>query len=401
MTCGLGPYNFEFMTDVTKEIVSALSGGRHLHQSLVGSGMCYCEHCQHELQEAFSGWICRARTNPQDPARRQYIVWQQQRLFELWRLWDGEIRKINPDAASSRTPAAARLAALDMKTHRRTGADAVRRPAGAQRREPPWANGKNGKEYRATMGRKPIGGIFSVGVEEPYRWKDSVQNGAEIRLWAVDGVAQGLRPWFTKFNGTARATTRWLKPVEELYVWHWKQRAVSAQRASRWREWGWSIRSRPRRFHRRRPRWRTTRCGCYQALIEARIPFEMVHDGLLDAGALGALQDADPAEHRGALGRAVRADPRVRASRAAAIVATHETSLYDEWGERRPNFGLARSVRRAPSPATRSQRHAERLSSTRMRPQAPAARGLGGRGRVHHGVQRVEIRNDRCVTPRR
>ena len=55
----------------------------------------------------------------------------------------------------------------------------------------PWANGKNGKEYRATMGRKPIVGIFSVGVEEPYRWKDSVQSAAEIRLWVADGVANG------------------------------------------------------------------------------------------------------------------------------------------------------------------------------------------------------------------
>src|SRR5437764_1261454 len=64
----------------------------------------------------------------------------------------------------------------------------------------PWANGKNAKEYRAAMGRKPIGGIFSVGVEEPYRWKDSVQNGAEVRLWALDGIANGIRPWFTKFS---------------------------------------------------------------------------------------------------------------------------------------------------------------------------------------------------------
>ena len=80
----------------------------------------------------------------------------------------------------------------------------------------PWANGKNGKEFRATMGRKPIVGIFSVGVEEPYRWKDSVQSEAEIRLWVADGVANGLRPWFTKFSGVLH-DERWLKPVEEIY----------------------------------------------------------------------------------------------------------------------------------------------------------------------------------------
>ena len=71
------------------------------------------------------------------------------------------------------------------------------------------------------MGRKPIVGIFSVGVEEPYRWKDSVQSGAEIRLWALDGIANGLRPWFTKFSGTLH-DQRWLPVVEELYSWHYR-----------------------------------------------------------------------------------------------------------------------------------------------------------------------------------
>ncbi len=83
----------------------------------------------------------------------------------------------------------------------------------------PWANGKNGKEYRAGLGSKPIGGIFSVGIEEPYRWKDSVQNGEEIQLWAADGIANGLRPWFTKFNGKPY-DKRWMKPVEDLTTAH-------------------------------------------------------------------------------------------------------------------------------------------------------------------------------------
>ena len=46
----------------------------------------------------------------------------------------------------------------------------------------------------------------------------TVQNGPEIRLWALDGVANGLRPWFTKFSGTLH-DKRWLPVVEDLYGW--------------------------------------------------------------------------------------------------------------------------------------------------------------------------------------
>jgi hypothetical protein len=39
-----------------------------------------------------------------------------------------------------------------------------------------------------------------MGLEDKYRWKDSVQSDDEIRLWVVDGIAHDLRPWFTKFD---------------------------------------------------------------------------------------------------------------------------------------------------------------------------------------------------------
>src|SRR5260370_41066592 len=141
-------------------------------------------------------------TNPQSPSRRAYMGWRQQRLFDLWPLWDSEIRKINPAARYIPNSGGGATADPDMKT---IGELAPILFADRQARSgvtPPWANGKNGKEYRSTMVAKPIGGIFSVGVEEPYRWKDSVQNAPEIRLWVLDGIANGLRPWFTKFAGS-------------------------------------------------------------------------------------------------------------------------------------------------------------------------------------------------------
>ena len=85
---------------------------------------------------------------------------------------------------------------------------------------PPWNNGRRAKEYRSVMGRRPIGGIFSVGLEEAYRWKDSVQSEPEIRLWVAEGTANGMRPWVTKFSGVLY-DKRWLPVVERIYDWHY------------------------------------------------------------------------------------------------------------------------------------------------------------------------------------
>jgi len=59
VTCGLGPYNFEFMTDVTREIMRMYKIDGIFSNRWEGSGMCYCEHCQQNFKK-FSGSIFRA-----------------------------------------------------------------------------------------------------------------------------------------------------------------------------------------------------------------------------------------------------------------------------------------------------------------------------------------------------
>ena len=157
-----------------------------------GSGMCYCEHCQKNFHD-FSGLDLPRTSNPQDPAQRQYIIWHQTRLFELWRLWNGKIQEINPNASYIANAGGGALSELDMKTVGELAPTLFADRQGRSGLMPPWANGKNGKEYRATMGRKAIVGIFSMGLEDKYRWKDSVQSDDEIRLWVADGNAHDLR----------------------------------------------------------------------------------------------------------------------------------------------------------------------------------------------------------------
>src|SRR6185295_14850778 len=279
----LGPYNFDFMTKVTREIVTMYKVDGVFSNRWHGSGMCYCEHCQKNFRD-FSGLDLPRGTNPLDPAVRQYSVWHQKMLFDLWTLWDNEIRAVNPPSAFIANSGGGALSELDMKT---IGERAPTLFADRQARRgvmPPWSNGKNGKEFRATMGRKAVGGIFSVGLEEPERWKDSVQSGDEIRLWAVDGIAQGLRPWFTKFNAKP-IDGRWLPVVEEIYSWHHKNEKYLRNEKSLARV-AMVYSQQTATYYggeQARQKVEDPALGFYQALIEARIPFEMVHDGLLDA----------------------------------------------------------------------------------------------------------------------
>ncbi len=340
VTCGLGPYNFEFMTEITREIVQMYRVDGIFTNRWDGSGMCYCEHCQRNFKK-FSGLDLPRTNNPQDEARRQYTVWRQQRLFELWRLWDGEIKKINPNASYIANAGGGALSGLDMKT---IGELAPTLFADRQARRglmPPWTNGKNGKEYGATLGKKAIVGIFSVGVEEPYRWKDSVQNAEEIRLWVVDGVAHNLRPWFTKFNGKV-IDKRWLKVVEDLYGWHHRNERYLRNERSLARV-AIVYSQQTATFYggeQARAKVEDHALGFYQALVEARVPFDMAHDLLLDAEHLrpyrtlilpniAALSDQQCQQ----LIAFVEAG--------GNLIATHETSLYDKWGRRRKDFGLA------------------------------------------------------------
>ncbi|MFN7996067.1 MAG: alpha-amylase family protein [Bryobacteraceae bacterium] len=340
VTCGLGPYNFDFMTQVTREIVWLYKVDGIFSNRWSGSGMCYCEHCQANFKAA-TGFDLPRTDDPQDPARRAHIEWNQRRLFDLWTLWDTEIRKINPSACFIPNTGGGALSELDMAA---IGERAPILFADRQARNgvmPIWANGKNGKEYRSTMRRKPVGGIFSVGVEEPYRWKDSVQTGAEIRMWVLDGIANGLRPWFTKFSGTLH-DQRWLKTVEDLYGWHYRNVRYLRNEASLARVamvysqqtaqyYGGVDAERKVEDH---------TLGYYQALIEARIPFEMVHDRLLDPDHISCFRTLI-FPNIAALSDRQCEQIKAYVANGGSVVATYATSLHDEWGKRRSDFGLA------------------------------------------------------------
>jgi hypothetical protein len=334
VTCALGPYNFDFMTNVNREIMQRFKPDAIFSNRWAGHGVCYCEHCSKNFKAA-SGLDLPTKTDRLDPAYQQWTVWQTGRLKELWFLWDSEIRK---------EKSTARFIPNGFPDKLLTGKHADFFFADQQARRgviPPWSNAMGAKELRAGLGMKPLVGIFSVGIEEEFRWKDSVQSDAEIRIWVAEGTANGMKPCFVKFGGNI-FDKRWMGAVADMYQGYYKNEkylrntaplarvgmVYSEQTNRKYGGKSWQQGSHDHAL------------GMYHALIEDRMPFEMVNDQLLDDEHLkpfrllilpniAALSDAQCNQLRDFV------------QKGGSILATFETSLYDEEGKVRKDFALA------------------------------------------------------------
>jgi hypothetical protein len=387
VTCALGPYNFDFMTRVHEEIMTRYRVDGIFSNRWAGHGTCYCEHCVKNFK-SFCGMDLPRRNDRQDPAYRKYVEWRIGRLKELWFLWDRTIREVRstsryiPNGFPDKVVTGA-LSDIFFTDHQaRSGVI------------PPWSNGKRAKELRATMGMKPLGGIFSIGLEERYRWKDSVQSEAEVRVWVAEGTANNMRPWFVKFGGTLY-DRRWLDVVDKIYQWHYRNEAYLRNAAPLARV-AMVYSEQTDRFYGGQ-KWQERSgdhaLGMYHALIEARIPFEMVNDRLLDTERLKPFKLL-VLPNIAALSDAQCEQLRQYVQGGGSLVATFETSLYDDRGQRRQDFGLAdlfgvSSGDRVEGPMKNSYLRLESDAQTgRFH---PILEGLEDAYRIVNGIWRLDV----------
>ena len=334
VTCALGPYNFEFMPRVNAEIMDRYKPEGIFSNRWAGHDICYCEHCTRNFN-AYSGKALPQKADKLDATYRTYTEWRMKRLRDVWALWDADIRKQQPNS---------RFIPNGFPDKVMTGKEADLFFADQQARRgliPPWVNGKGAKELRSTLGMKPLVGIFSVGIEEEFRWKDSVQSDAEIRVWVAEGTANGMRPCFVKFGG-AIYDKRWMDAVASLYEGYYRNEKYLRNTASLARV-GVVYSEQTDRNYGGKP-WQQKSDdhlnGMYHALVESRVPFDMVNDRLLTPDDLKRFKLLI-LPNIAALSDAQCAQLRTFVTNGGSLVATFETSLYTEDGNQRPDFGLA------------------------------------------------------------
>lgn len=134
--------------------------------------------------------------------------------------------------------------------------------------------------------------------------------------------------------------------------------------------------------------------GFHQALIEVRIPFEMVHDRLLDREDIASFRTLI-LPNIAALSDLQCQQIREFVEREGNIVATYETSLYDEWGVRREGFGLASILGasfagKSQGPMLNSYLSVEKDAATRT--YHPLLAGLEDATRIINAIHQVDVR---------
>jgi hypothetical protein len=348
VACISGPYYEQYLPDVLREIIERSHPEGITDNSWSGldrGRICYCEHCARRFRER-AGKPLPQRHDWNDPVYREWIQWSYARRLEIWDLnnrttkaaggpdclWLG----MNSGHVSSQSRsfrdykeicARAEIVMLD---HQSRGDS-----EGFQH------NALTGKLIHGLLGWDKLipesMPMYQMG-RPTFRLASKPE--PEARMWMLAGFAGGIQPWWHHVSAyhedrrmyrTAEPILRWHRANEQYLV----ERRPVANVGVVWSQQNTDFYGRDNPEELVDLPWR----GFTQALIRARIPFLPVHVDHIEREAPGLAVLVLP--NLGAMSDQQVAAVRRFVERGGALIATGETSLYDEWGDPRPDFALA------------------------------------------------------------
>ncbi len=337
VTCAYSDYNAKFMPEVLKEITANYDIDAIFANRWQGHGVCYCDSCKTNFKAA-SGFELPRNSDPEDAVWMAWTAWRRGVLSNLVVEWDKVMKAIKPHTSFIPNMGSVSLTEFDLKLIENYCPFLCVDDQGRRGTEPVWMSGRNGKRMRATFKDRPVILITSIGPEEEYRWKDAVTTGPEMQAWIDDGTTQGLLPWFTKFNGVV-PDTRWIEPVAESFGLHaLLEPVLSAMTPVA--QIAILDPSTTLRHHGQDTRRKAEAddLGFYQALVEAKLPFEMLSDQAMTDALLDRFKVIILANSTCLSDEQVR-QLEAYVARGGSLVAAHETSTRT--AENKPRNDLA------------------------------------------------------------
>ena len=347
-TCVNSPYYEVHLPSILREIIERYHPEGFTDNSWSGLGrgsVCHCQHCVRVFRER-TGLALPTGKNWNDSVYRQWIKWNYQRRIEIWEfnnrvtqqaggpecIWAG----MNSGSVSGQSQSfrdlreICRRAPIIMLDHQARN-DAT----GFQ------DNAEAGKLIHGMLGwDKLVPESMAMYQAGKPTFRFAAKPAPEARLWMVEGFAGGIQPWWHHV-GAYHEDRRMYRTAEPLCRWHreHQQMLIDRQPVATvglvWSQTNLDFYGRddaevlvelPQR-------------GMAQALIRSRIPYLPVHaDQIAEmAGQFSLLilpnLAAMPDSQIDAVRRFVQ--------RGGNLLSSGQTSLFDEWGDPRPNYGLA------------------------------------------------------------
>jgi hypothetical protein len=390
VTCVNSPYYDEYIPAVLREIIERSHPEGITDNSWSGpdrNSPCYCAHCERRFRQR-TGRSIPAQKDWDDPLYREWILWNYDRRLEIWDLNNRTTREaggphclwvgmnsgsITDQARRFRDCAAIGGRAEILMLDHQARDDA----SGFQE------NGDTGKKIHGVLGWEKLApesmAMYQAG-RPSFRRLSKPE--PEARLWILEAFAGGIQPWWHHV-GASQDDRRQFRTIEPLCRWHAENQDFLVNRrpvASVGVLWS----QRHTDFFGRDNADLLVELpyrGMTNALIRARIPYLPVQVEALDheAGPLAVLVLPNSA----ALSDRQCASIRRFVVRGGHLVATGNTSLYDEWGQPRPDYalgdllGVRRSVERKPSIAEELDRARGTAHSYLRLPPGPRRDGDG------------------------
>ena len=208
---------------------------------------------------------------------------------------------------------------------------------------PIWTCALQGRVCNAVQKGKMANNVTGAWSTGSPRWRNVYKSEAEERMWFNETLASGMVPYHHIIGGEygMGADRRWLEPARKYFEWTAKHDAHFTTKRSI-ANIGVVMGQRTHLFYKppRGAQIAQYMDGLYYALLEGRFLFDFVHEDKLATEELSKYS-ALLLPNTALLSDRQCAQLAAYVNAGGSLLATFETSLYNERNEKRSEFGLA------------------------------------------------------------
>jgi hypothetical protein len=325
-TCMFSPYFTEQMPAIIREINSLYDADAFFTNGWPSTGRppaCFCEHCR-----SFG-----------DPKSPRYYQAHLDRVLEIWKLWDSTAKQKKWDSVYVGNLGGGIRAVTDLKSIAAVAGWFNADHQGRTGNTPIWDCAQQGRVAQSVMKGRTITNVTGSYANSSPLWRHTAKSPQEATMWMAQTTASGMVPWYHWLGG-APEDLRWREAGRKFFQWIAANEKYFVNRGSI-ANLGVVFSERTNGFYKPPGAADTTDFlqGLYYALLEGRFLFDFVHEDDLVPETLQKYS-ALLLPNVAALSDQQCRQLRDYVQSGGSLLATFETSRYDEWGVRREKLGL-------------------------------------------------------------